>query len=469
MGGEKMPIRRRQFVVLLAAFVAAVYFASFSRCQAAPSGEVSQHRDSDRLVVHEWGTFTCLQDENGNAIPGINEDDEPVPRFVHRIATFLLLKPGAEIPILFQGAPQCHPSVTMRLETPVVYFHPPAGAKLPLSLDVEVAFKSGWLSEYYPAAEVEAPGVEGEMSFGPIRADTVGRLRWKNLQVGTHEKGPATPSPVWTTPRAVQSAAVTSNSGEHEQFLFYRGVGHVDSPLRISRSPSGLVLAIDANFDAATQKGQRPIKIPKLWLAEIREDKSCAFREIPGFDAPNDGKPKVVAATPASFRDTDFGADNVAKLSASMRSVLIKDGLFADEADALLNTWKLSYFESPGLRLFYLLPRSWTGRVLPMKLSRDAQIVRTMVGRVEIVSPEQRQLLQRIANGPASQPTWSRANQPMPPDFRAYEKLGRFRNALLLDEQKRQPTSELQKFISNYGLEGYPLPDPKPSHDSAAN
>ena len=33
--------------------------------------------------IHEWGTFTSLQDEFGRAIGGINTDDEPVPDFVH--------------------------------------------------------------------------------------------------------------------------------------------------------------------------------------------------------------------------------------------------------------------------------------------------------------------------------------------------------------------------------------------------
>ena len=34
------------------------------------------------LVVHEWGTFTSLQDESGQAIGGLNTDDEPVPKAV---------------------------------------------------------------------------------------------------------------------------------------------------------------------------------------------------------------------------------------------------------------------------------------------------------------------------------------------------------------------------------------------------
>jgi hypothetical protein len=38
----------------------------------------------EKWAVHEWGTFTALQDESGAAIGGINTDDEPVPPFVHR-------------------------------------------------------------------------------------------------------------------------------------------------------------------------------------------------------------------------------------------------------------------------------------------------------------------------------------------------------------------------------------------------
>jgi hypothetical protein len=454
-------------VTLVVAFGAAFHATSIACCQAAESKHLTSTGNNDRLAVHEWGTFTSLQDEKGNAIGGINEDDEPVPSFVHRIATFLLLGPEASIPIMFQGAPQCHPDVTMRLETPVIYFHPNPSAKLPLSVDVEVAFKSGWLSEYYPAAEVEAPGVQGEMTFGPIRADTVGKLRWKKLQVGTNANGPKTSSPVWLAPRAVLSSGVTTTNGEHEQFLFYRGVGHVDSPLRVSQNQAAQSLVITADFSELPEK-RKSLAIRPLWITEIRADKSCAFRELPGFEISNHSKPHVVATTSDRFPDSEFRIDNILKLSASMRAALIEDGLFPDEADALLNTWKLSYFESPGMRLFYLVPRAWTDQVLPMRLSADAELVRTMVGRVEIVTPNQRRLLHQIASGPASNPAWARPGlttpQPAPEDFRAYEKLGRFRNALVLEELKRRPSKELQKFIDGYGLEGY-----RPQQPEAAN
>jgi hypothetical protein len=449
-------------VCTVAAFVATLYFADISFCEAIETGDSSLRGGNDRLVVHEWGTFTSLQDEQGEAIAGINGDDEPVPEFVHRISNFLLLGPEASIPILSQGAPHCHPDVTMRLETPVIYFHPSLGMKLPLTVDVDVAFQSGWLSEYYPDAEVEAPGVKGQMSFGSIRSDTFGTLRWKNLQVGTDANGPETTSPDWLAPRAVQSAGVTSINGESERFVFYRGVGHVDSPVRVSRDVSKESLAFTVYIRAAPPTKQTPFVVRRLWLIEVRDDKSCAFRDMPGFEVPNGGKSGVVATPPDTFNDSEFHAGNITKLRAAMRAALIEDGLFPDEADALLNTWKLSYFESPGLRLFYLLPRAWTDHVLPMRLSLDTELVRTMVGRIEIVTPEQRRLLQQISTGPASNPAWSTSRaatrQPMPNDFRAYRQLGRFRNALVLDELKRRQNKELKAFIQAYGLESYRLP-----------
>jgi hypothetical protein len=83
----------------------------------------------ERLRVHEWGTFTALQDEAGVALAGINVDDEPVPDFVHNLKPYLFVRPHALAErqrwILMQGAPQGHPHVTMRLETPVLYFYPP--------------------------------------------------------------------------------------------------------------------------------------------------------------------------------------------------------------------------------------------------------------------------------------------------------------------------------------------------------
>ncbi len=40
----------------------------------------------------------------------------------------------------------------------------------------------------------------------------------------------------------------------------------------------------------------------------------------------------------------------------------------------------------------------------------------------------------------------------IPADYRAYLDMGRFRNALILDELKHHPTPALQQFVKNYQL-----------------
>ena len=164
----------------------------------------SSQTHGESLVIHEWGTFTALQDENGDAIGGINTEDEPVPKFVHRLGPLIGL---SELPSgFFQGAPACHPHVTMRLETPIIYFYPRPEAKKPTVLNVQVRFRRGWVTEYYPDGKVTAPCIRrGPGSFGPLNEKVVGRLEWKKLQVGTGLQIPVTDEKVWTAPRAVRA------------------------------------------------------------------------------------------------------------------------------------------------------------------------------------------------------------------------------------------------------------------------
>ena len=61
-------------------------------------------------AIHEWGTFTSLQNEAGEAVGGINTDDEPVPPFVHRLADFLLLQPTEVPPYFFRVRPVAIPT-----------------------------------------------------------------------------------------------------------------------------------------------------------------------------------------------------------------------------------------------------------------------------------------------------------------------------------------------------------------------
>ncbi len=437
------------------------------------------------LVVHEWGTFTSLQDENGHAIGGINTDDEPVPPFVHDLAQTLLIR-ATELPpvLLNKGAPGCHPDVTMRLETPVICFHLPKSQTKPLALDVNVEFRGGWLTQFYPSAEGVAPGVESGPSFGHLRSDTIGQLKWPALTVGSAANGPATAAHVWTSPRAVDAASVTTTDNESEKFLFHRSVAHIDAPLQVARNSKGDQLSIRNNLDAALHR-KLPLVIRHLWLTEVRPDGSSAFRRLDPVTMPAEGKDSR-SSTSATFANADFSPQNAARFRADMHRALTEEGLFADEADALLNTWELSYFKSPGLRLFFVVPRAWTEYYLPLQISVPAEVTRVMMGRIELVTPSQRALLRRIAAGPAPDmqsfqqaldaPSKPGSNQdpynlvlagvaplaslglPIPEIYQDYLDLGRFRNALVLDEQARRPTIALRDFIDKNSLEAYKIP-----------
>jgi hypothetical protein len=452
----------KRFVLraLCAALVATIFV--FRPLPASPVTEPAT------LVVHEWGTFTSLQDEQGQALLGINVDDEPLPRFVHNLHPRVLSRPYVLTHPDMKGAPQRHPDVTMRLETPVIYFHPTADQPRP-RLNVDVSFRGGWLTEFYPEAQADAPGLRaGEFDFGPITADTRGSLAWHGLEVGSEKPGPQTEAHVWTAPRQVHAAGVTSSGGESEKYLFYRGVGRIDSPLRVVTDLATNTLYLRSQ---AGELAAKPLAVPAAWLVHVKGDGKAAWRSLPAVELTQD-RERNLASTSAGFADKEFGSSRLDELRASMHAALVADGLFADEATAMLETWRRAYFQSPGLRVFYLAPKAWTNHTLPLKISTPAQIERVMVGRIELISPEQRAALAKLASGPKTDARWlqyvyvspnadrffaGRADfgdlgVKIPADYQTYLDLGRFRNALVIDAERKQPTETLTRFVDTYGL-----------------
>lgn len=449
----------------------------------------------EKWAVHEWGTFTALQDETGRAIGGINTDDEPVPPFVHQLDERLLLRPSDVPPKFNKGAPACHPDVTMRLETPVIYFHPPASEPGIQPVSVVVKFRGGWLTEFYPDAVAEAPGIVNRTNgFPHLLSTTTSSLAWNGLQAGGDWPLTNTSAHVWTSPRAVRAASVLATNGESEKFLFYRGIAHIDAPLRITRDAKAGELRFHGQLEDLP--AGKPLEIHSLWLVDIHPGGKVAFRPLPPLSV-DDNPDTVLPSTPASFAPGDYSPDNLEKLKASLLAALVAEGLYDDEARALLNTWEVSYFKSPGLRVFFTVPREWTDYHLPLEISRPADIRRVMVGRIELVTPEQRLDLQKIASlspeeirlgagllftnymGKLESAVLKGNNQveinrlvqemeqlsagqkplasigSIPTSYKRYLDLGRFRNALVLEASKHQPTEGLTNFILTYGLQGY--------------
>jgi len=434
----------------------------------------------DRLVVHEWGTFTSLQDEQGRELSGINTDDEPVPKFVHNLNQFLLSRPvlsSLHWQYRQKGAPRVHPQITMRLETPVLYFYPPKSWKEGRPIDVSVRFRGGWLTEFYPNAQAQAPGLkEGIFEFGALNRQTESSLSWNDLRIGTQGAGPDTDAHVWLAPRKVAAANITTPDNESERYLFYRGVGNLRAPLRATLDRKAGRLSLAANFDEVPSS-RVPPQIPVLWLVQVRPDGVCAFRTLEGFSVSGDVSAKL-AETSYKFDSSEFREGNRDQLEAAMHSALVADGLYPDEATALLTTWQRSYFTSPGLRLFYLVPRVWTDHYLPLTLSGEAEVNRVMIGRLELISDEQRTLLGKLADVTPSDGRWvdlipeSAARErflagrtdfgdlgtKIPADYQIYLDLGRFRNALVAHEERVRPAPSLTKFINTYELHPFRVP-----------
>ncbi len=463
--------------ILALAAAATLGWAATASTTASP---IAPPESQEKLIVHEWGTFTALQDERGKSIGGVNTDDEPVPDFVHTVPAQTIQTTSQMPPVFFKGWPRCDQDVLVRLETPVIYFHLPQSVPS-MKLDVDVQFRGGWLTQFYPNAQAKAPGMaDAGGNLGVLNDKTLGELHWHDLTIGGNTDAfPKTTERVWTAPRQVDAANIATPQGESERYLFYRGVGHLGAPLQISRNQDSLQVRSD--WGQWVRHDPR-FSVGPLWLVDVKSDGTSALRTIDRVhvsERPED----VIAAIPATFSASDYRADNLSTIRRELKKALVGEGLYDDEADGLLNTWEVSYFKRPGTRLFFMVPPVWTQHYLPLRISRSADITRVMVGRIELVTPLQRELLKRIAKGPVSNPQWVhqafaqlhggredyyredwykkayQGKEPldalgirMPEDYRAYLDLGRFRNALVLDELRRSPSASLAQFVKSYDL-----------------
>jgi hypothetical protein len=74
-------------------------------------------------------------------------------------------------------------------------------------------------------------------------------------------------------------------------------------------------------------------------------------------------------------------------LRADLEDILASQGLYRDEAHAMLETWGDSWFEE-GSRLIYIVPRAYTDSILPLSINpAPTQLARVFVGRIELITP----------------------------------------------------------------------------------
>jgi len=339
-------------------------------------GGVSALPHPTTLIVHEWGTITTRHTANGVAEGKLNRLDyyESLANFVHRyepsVTSHDPLRNLLKVPV---GAGRS--DVTMRLETPVIYFHPTPGSP-PAPFNVTVNFRGGVLNEFYPEATPSVNGWNGEHLSDAV----VSTLTWKSVALTEGAKLPLTNSHVWLAPRDVKSTPVTVDGGEIEQYLFYRGVANLPALVRTELTSAGLVLRAPARTPWLTAASA---SLGTVWVADIRPNGIAAVRTVEPLTIVRGDTGRVLARV-APFGPRDHSETALPHLREAMHAALVARGLYPDEATAMLETWKTSYFGVPGLLLFDIVPNDWTSYYLPLEISTPHTLSRVIVGRVDM-------------------------------------------------------------------------------------
>lgn len=334
-----------------------------------------------RFVAHEWGTFTSVQGADGVQLEWNPFSAVELPAFVYDATRPASIPDGAVQPQRFLAG-KVGFNARQRMETPVIYFY----ADRPQPVDVEVVFRNGRVTEWYPQlARWESP--RPEIRFG----SDCHVLRWKGEIVPGAESTAfprAAGGSHYYAARETDAAPVrvrTAAGGfETEKFLFYRGVGEFQAPLKVAhRGRAAERLRLEntgpAGLDAAfvfSRRGGRAAVLPLEPLA-------------PGTVVEREFDFERLAGPLSEVR---------ARLAASLRAALASAGLYPREAAAMVQTWDDSWFDEPGTRVLYLLPAGWAEHILPLRITpAPAEIRRVFVGRAEIITEAQEDVLRRAA------------------------------------------------------------------------
>lgn len=361
--------------------------ASFAHAHSKTGTKVQARAQSDAFVVHEWGTFTAVQGSDGLVQEGLHHEEESLPDFVHGRDPLTEQGPGMPGPrprrpikaIDFEAETTGVRSVTQKMETPVLYFYAPS----PLKIHVSVDFPQGIISQYYPAPTRFSPPINS------VAAIAGGNVQFDVEILKTPIKIPSVePSSVYAPSREVASDYLRVGS-EAEKLIFYRGVGRFQGPVSVTSRGDALSIYYRSAMG-------REISGLQAFLVHVDQQGRGNFHAFKLNSTFRTGVPNRVSAEIVErLRTTLLSRDELmSSLGARLTSALVETGLYEDESRAMVKTWERSYFQNPGTRLLYVLDRDTTDSILPITLDpRPSSLVRTLVGRIEILTDAQEQSL----------------------------------------------------------------------------
>jgi hypothetical protein len=378
----------------------------------------------DPFVVHEWGTFTTVQDGSGTQLWWCPPASADLPAFVHRAAL------GQDNrPVTFSPKDV---TALARMETPVIYFY----SEQERTVDVRVLFRGGNLTEWYPQATRVAAQATRAAQYTPPAAHTRQFvIEWNDVKILSRDTREMTLAKLIRSKAgdgdhyyiARETDANFLRVGvEHERDLFYRGLGYFQAPLAVGMSEDEQQLSLNA---------REPEQIDGAFLVSVHQG-MMRYQKI---DLPLTNAVAMIEANTQPFGVLD----DVRKVAMrDMAQALVSRGLYEKEALAMVNTWQDQWFAEEGTRVLYLLPDAWTHRTLPLQISpKPDTTVRVMVGRAELIVPSvERELRKQILTFSGGD---ARTKAQAVAGVRAL-RLGRFLNAAIMkisqDETDRLPS-----------------------------
>jgi hypothetical protein len=340
---------------------------------------LSYSQESPAYTVHEWGTFTAHYTSRGIPYTDLYKTaNEPVPAFVYKFradSQYVRIVTYSKYDLYTVGFPELE-NVTIKMETPVLYFY---SKKAIDNLIVDVSFKQGSIGEFFPMPfqHETLSDVQGKAYIKNNKpALDLGRYngnaRWSiNVLAPADTQKPTEPDNtlpnVWLAPRKTSSNMIECG-GIREKYIFYRGIGGFENPVLPHYTQSG-------NLVVQNLSGE---DLPYVMVYEMTSE---GERRIWGEGMIGKAESKV-------FEKASTGAGERRWLDvhrAHFIKELEKAGLYHDEAEAMLNTWDQNYFGKPGVKVFWIVPRKFTDKILPLSLSLTPEhLERVMIGRTEI-------------------------------------------------------------------------------------
>lgn len=328
------------------------------------------------FIAHEWGTFTSFQDGQGTALLGLHRGDQPLPDFVYLRNPLFPGEQTQSVIGCFVTSYSCdyrpdtsaslsHSAnlINQRMETPVIYFY----SQQEVSAQVTVDFPQGIITEWYPRADHFVPEV------GRVYGIDGGSMTW-NVDISTQ----ALPIPavaensIWNPSRQVDANYLRVGN-ETERLIFYRGVGHFETPFRATRNNNN-------SFTLNNLEGSAPTDLIPAVLYIRVQDGQGYVQSLGSLQS------QIEFTVPDASQNLDM--DTYLEEATNQLVVqLVAAGLYEKEALAMANTWRQAYFLTPGERFLYILPSTWTESLLPMKITpAPEELNRALVGRVEVMN-----------------------------------------------------------------------------------